>query len=256
LEQVCDILGLTIRGATPHLADEDRIRAAEDGQILDWSGRTTYWEELIQVTPGGAIHFVGALQVEFHDLHILENTFQGHRRVFMLRDSIAECEHWTTLGICPNQERLRLLLASDNATLADRDFAFEHIIDLGHSLNVGKSDASTTNCQHFHSKFLTVFGDEAVLADGLRAGFVRAMFPTDAPKSIDFITRLQAVTDRCFSRRVAWVESHGHLLEIGEEHALHSRDMADWCRQSPRHFIGWSERDFGNGKIVVGIRAI
>jgi hypothetical protein len=71
-----------------------------------------------------------------------------------------------------------------------------------------------------------------------------------------FHEHAQGVIDACFSRRAAWVDNRGNVLGVREKHNLHSRDMAEWCRQSPNHYIGWSEQDFGDGNTVVGIRAL
>jgi hypothetical protein len=80
MEQVCDILGLTLFGITPPFTEEDRVKAAEHSWILDWSGKKTYWEEQLQVTKEGGIRFVEALRSAFPDLRILEVLWQGLNR--------------------------------------------------------------------------------------------------------------------------------------------------------------------------------
>lgn len=255
MEQVCDLLGLTLFGTTPPFTEDDRVKAAEKRRILDWSGRTTYWEEELQVTKTGGERFVELLQTTFHDLCILEVEFHESKRRYVRRSSISECESMAVIGIGPIMTLVDDLLCSDDAKLADASCAFSAIIDFRFDWNRRSDREFYKNWENLNSRFFSAFGGEAILAER-NSGKISGEFSTSSPKAIEFVARLYEVIGACFSRRACWVDPQGAVLQIVDKTSLHSRDLEVWCRQSTVNYIGWAEDDFGHGKVVAGLRAL
>ena len=53
LEQVCDLAGMTIKGRSPIISAEMLEEAQNHEPVLDWSGRTTYWQPQVELTSHG-----------------------------------------------------------------------------------------------------------------------------------------------------------------------------------------------------------
>jgi hypothetical protein len=111
------------------------------------------------------------------------------------------------------------------------------------------------NYERLVRRFFDVFGENAVLSDRLH-GTLGGEFATDEVESVNFIARLYDVIDARFSRRKAWVDRQGTVLRLVDNHGLISRDLTDWCRQSTDHYVGWGEQDFGDGKVIAGLKAL
>ena len=254
MEQVCDLLGLTLFGVTPPFTEEDRIKTANHSWILDWSGRTTYWEEPLQVTKEGGTHFVEALQAAFGDVTILEVGWRQSNRVYSERGSVGECEGQATIGINADRARLQSMLSSEHVQLSELKSLFSHVVDFRFDWSRRPDREFYHNYEQFIAKFFEAFGNEAVLADR-NFGTIRGEFATNDPSSEQFVSNLYEVIEACFSRQAAWVDPQGTILRLWDKHVLHSRDLAEWCRRSPNHYISWGEKDFGNGKIIAGLKA-
>ncbi|CAH2605949.1 conserved protein of unknown function (plasmid) [Rhodovastum atsumiense] len=255
MEQVCDLLGLTFFGVTPPFTEEDRIKAADRSRILDWSGRTTYWEELLQVTKEGGTHFVKTLQAAFGDVTILEAGWRHSGHAYIERASVEECERQATIGINADRARLHSILNSEHARLSDLRDMFSHVIDFRFDWNSRSDRERYVNHKEFNSRFFEAFGNKSVLAER-NFGIISGEFATNDPNSRDFVSRLYELIDACFSRQAAWVDPQGTLLRRLDRHSFHSRDLTEWCRRSPNHYISWGDEDFGNGKIIAGLRAL
>lgn len=101
VEQACDLAGLTVRGKRLVLSEEARFEAAEHGPVLDWSGRTTYWERHFQGAPAHALHFIDTLQLRhprgvlleiyFESLPLKGKDTRGLFRACRLRNRLSEC---------------------------------------------------------------------------------------------------------------------------------------------------------------------
>ena len=61
---------------------------------------------------------------------------------------------------------------------------------------------------------------------------------------------------RAANRAILPVLCRDPILRLWDKHVLHSRDLAEWCRRSPNHYIRWGEEDFGNGKIIADLKAL
>ena len=255
MEQVCDLLGLTLFGTKPPFTEADRAKAAEQAPILDWSGRTTYLEERLQATRAGADGFVAALGAEFRDVCILEAGFDAGGRFYRKRGSASECGHVATLGLEADRGRLEALLGSGNATIVDCNAAFSHVVGFQLEWDRRPDKDRFHNYSEFHGKFFRAFGDGAVLADR-NYGSIRSEFATDGDGSAEFVRKLYEAVDACFSRRAAWVTPQGEVLQLFDKHTLHSGDLADWCRQSQGNCTSWTEKDFGAGMTIAGMKAL
>jgi hypothetical protein len=254
MEQVCDLLGLTLFGTTPPFTDDDRLKAAEKSKILDWSGKTTYWEEQLQVTREGGKRFVETLKAAFYDLVILEVSWQ-QGRTYIKRDSVDNCKYQASVGINPDPQRLMSILNAKHTQRVDLKNAFSYVINFRFDWNNRLERDRYMNYKNVNRPFFEVFGERAVLAERSR-GTVSGEFATDDPKSVVFVTRLYEVIDACFSGRAAWVDPQGTILRMFDKPSLHSRDLAEWCRRSTDHYLMWGREDFGSGQTIAGLKAL
>ncbi len=255
MEQVCDLLGLTLFGVTPPFTEEDRIKAADRDPILDWSGRTTYWEEPLQVTREGGKQFTKRIEEAFGDVSILEIGWQRSGCAYVERKSIEECESHATIGINAEPARLRSILNSERTRLLDLSDVFQHVVEFRFDWNRRPDKEFYANYQQFTSRFFGAFGDQAVLAER-NFSMVRGQFATHDANTLPFVNKLYEVIEACFARQAAWVDPQGTVLRLFDKPTLHSRDLAAWCRRSPNHYLSWGEEDFGNGKIIAGLKGL
>ena len=84
LEQACDLAGLTVRGERLVLSDEKREAAAEKSNILDWSGRTTYWVRDLVMTEDAGRCFVETLARKVGEPVFFDVTWKGGRQYRIL----------------------------------------------------------------------------------------------------------------------------------------------------------------------------
>lgn len=255
MEQVCDLLGLTLFGMTPPFTEEDRIKALDHRPIFDWSGRTTYWEELLKVTKEGGMRFVRELRAAFADVHILSINWNNGERAYVEHQNVDDCKGAMTIGINADRAGLQSILHSQHTILSDLKNSFSHVVNFGFDWDQRPDREFFANHERFNSRFYEAFGNEAVLADR-NSGKISGEFATDEPNSLRFVDRLYEVINACFARKAAWVDPHGTVLQLRDMHALYSRDLTDWCRRSSHHYLSWLEKDFGNGKVIAGLRAL
>ncbi len=140
MEQACDLAGLTVRGKRPALSEEARLEAAEDALILDWSGRTTYWERNFYFAPAHALHFVDRLQLHYPhgvllETHIKSLPLKGtkpHRlsRACSTHKRLAECpnEGMVIFGADADDEKIFTLVESSDVKLSALAAAFGHSV--------------------------------------------------------------------------------------------------------------------------------
>ncbi|MBI3198374.1 MAG: hypothetical protein HYZ40_12890 [Rhodospirillales bacterium] len=137
LEQACDLAGLTVLGKRLVLSEEKRLEAAENGPILDWSGRTTYWESNFQFAPAHALRFFDELQLRYPSGALLENyiastPLQPHSlfRGCHLHKRLSDCpsEGAVTFGGAPDNPKIIGLVESSDVKLKDLAAAFRHVV--------------------------------------------------------------------------------------------------------------------------------
>jgi hypothetical protein len=140
LEQACDLTGLTVSGRSPPLSEAQRLAAAEQEDILDWSGRTTYWRrDFFTMTKEAGQSFVTAMQQRFSNLVLLELTIAGHKRIVRRREALAACgdDGLVVLGIDADAIRLQRLVASGDVQLADIPRCFATVANFSFGRNFG-----------------------------------------------------------------------------------------------------------------------
>lgn len=136
MEQACDLAGLTVRGKRLVLSEEARLDAAEHGPILDWSGRTTYWERNFQCAPAHALHFIDALQLRyprgvlleiyFESLPLKDTDTHGLFRACRLRKRLSECPNLgvVAFGVEADDQKVAGILESRDVKLSAVATAF------------------------------------------------------------------------------------------------------------------------------------
>ena len=152
LEQVCDLIGLTVRGIKPPFTEEDRVKATEQRPVLDWSGRTTYWQELLQVTKKGTERFVETLKAVFHDVRVL--TWENADWKYTIRDSLENYQgDQAILGLYPDKVRLSSLLDADGCRIQDCKGLFSYMIRFQFDSNRRPDKEFFANYDQFNKRF-------------------------------------------------------------------------------------------------------
>lgn len=130
MEQACDLAGLTVRDKRLVLSEEKRLEAAENAPILDWSGRTTYWERDFQFAPAHALRFFDALQLRYPSGTLLENYlsstplpphsfFRGCR----LHKRLSDCPSEGAVTFCAEPDNLKIVGLTESRDVKLRDLA-------------------------------------------------------------------------------------------------------------------------------------
>jgi hypothetical protein len=247
-EQACDLAGITVRGKRPFLSPEALRVAAEKDWILDWSGRTTYWIREIQVTEKGSCSFVEALRRRFPDLRIWERWYgeaSGWHPRWRLRDTIAECEHYVTLGIGADEHRLAKFLDGDKARSTDLTMAFAHAV----SFRFNWANQNTSS----YSLIQERYPDVTCIGSRL-SGVISTEFKTGDPDGVAFVNGLIASADECFSNDMERIDlATGESLGRTSSFAWYSHDLRDWSRAEPKRYLWVGEADRGSPPSV-GLR--
>jgi len=257
LEQVCDLAGITIRGEKQFLSDAEWRAAAQEGPVMDWSGRTTYWARDVLISPEGGERLAGALAAAFPDLLILESIWLQDplRRVFQRRKTVGECKNgalfcwgaqaqksrWPAwLGGGAHDRKRKRLIAGEQVEIADLDRLFKHYL----SMRIQWNDLPPRR------DWRESLGVETPEADRmpdhielprfeLLSGF-KTKFATADPDGARIVQQLVEIIDQCFS---TWAEDvdleTGKVVGGPREMRWYSHDLRDWCEAAPNRFLFW-----------------
>jgi hypothetical protein len=194
VEQACDLAGLTVRGERLILSEERRRAAAEQRPILDWSGRTTYWERWFATTKERGLKFFDILREAHPDCLLIEMTFsQDYRRLCRLQKMLSQCgedgDGAVTLGIGAEPRRVAALLSSSDYRLADLAGAFAHTLYFGF--------------RHPDPRNRTPYPfSDAAANDGSEPiqllGNLKSQFTTGDSQARAFVEEVVAAADACF----------------------------------------------------------
>jgi hypothetical protein len=199
VEQACDLAGLTVQGERLVLSEERLRETAEERPILDWSGRTTYWERWFETTKERGLKFFDIVKKAHPDCLLIEMTFsQDYRRLCRLQETLSQCgedgDGAVTLGVGAQPRRVAALLSSSNYRLADLAGAFAH------TLYFGFRHRDPRNRPPYP------FSDAAA-GDGSAAtlllGNLKSQFTTGDPVGRAFVEEVVAAADACFPAPVA-----------------------------------------------------
>jgi hypothetical protein len=194
VEQACDLAGLTVRGERLALSEERRQEAAEQGPILDWSGRTTYWERWFETTKERGLKFFDILKEVHPDGLLIEITFsRNSRRLCRLQKMLSQCGEdgagAVTLGIGAQPQRVAALLSSSGCRLADVAGAFAHTLHFGF-----RNRDPRNRLPHPFSDTAESDGSEATPL----VGNLKSQFTTGDPRGRAFVEEVAAAADACF----------------------------------------------------------
>jgi hypothetical protein len=239
-EQVCDLTGMTIDGRPPVISPARLEEMEEDGDYLDWSGATTYWERWFTASRRGASRLAEAILHAFPTAMPMEFQVQGQSCRVKRLGTVAEFSG-VTFGIGGDASNLDRLLTSWNVRQTDLQQSFDHIIDL-------RVDAYTNPSAEEISRGV---GQPIELAKTLN-GSIRTSIRSGNDRDLDFLNGLAGIAEGCFFSNIDNIDIKKRA--ILEEHRSHwwSVDLADWCRGSPdRYLSAWrNPRD----QTYVGIR--
>lgn len=234
LEQVCDLLGMTICGERP-LLSEDKLRsAAEEEDVLDWSGRTTYWRRSLCLAESDGPSLAEAIVHLAPSPRLFGFAFEAAgtsspRRRCVLRDDVHKAPF---IGFGVDAAAFERILTRDHVSLAEVRQAFALIVNLSIGDDFPKSQLSTAAI----SKFL---GREIELAGGT-SGHVYTRFATGNSQSEQLVQQIAAIVDERFTNVLETVDLTSGFILGNTREAWYSRALADWCQAAPDRYLGVS----------------
>jgi hypothetical protein len=256
-EQVCDILGITVRGEKV-----DAPARAMGARGFDWSGRTTYWQSTHRMYPQwDAEPFIHKLCQAFPGSVLIQPSWYAGpyklrcRQIRFLMDTDA----YVVLGIGYDQTRLRGMLESDEVPIPEFESLFEF------SIEFSRAD----------SPFTDISGNSYVKQRGAdqpdldywvinhRQYRIRTEFKTADSRSHAIMRELLSIIDGYFIRGLEVVDlQSGAILreDLSDEDDTHSysKAMRDWCFAMPKRYlyVGFEDPAAGTGAQFVGMRPI
>ncbi len=125
-DQICDILGLTVKG--------QKVSAFEGrgARGFDWSGETTYWESThLMEWSGDAERFVKELSRTFPDAVLVQPVWEESAIRLKWRQIkfLMRSDENVTLGMGFNKSKLEQLLAAEEISTAEYGDVFSYRID-------------------------------------------------------------------------------------------------------------------------------
>jgi hypothetical protein len=240
LEQACDLAGLTVQGQRLELSDEARWRAADEADILDWSGRTTYWVRPVVTTEEGERAFVEALVRRFPDLHLLDIAWHDYsKRRYLRRSSVDGCKYGATLAFGGSAASLDRILTSDHVSVRDLAEAFRQTAHFGvsrHRLRRFEVRPAVDPPPSLEEQFSQTVGRPIGLADVMN-GTLTTSVATNSPEGARFLSELSTVFDAHFARDAEMVELKTATVSTASHELWYSRDLIDWCADAPDRYI-------------------
>jgi hypothetical protein len=237
VEQACDLAGITVRGERVILSEERLRAAAEEEDILDWSGNTTYWQRNLQVTKEGGQRLVETLSCSFPKFMLLEAPWDASRSVmrrrYRLREEVSQSKHGVILGFGADKRRLQALLSSDHVLLTALEDTFAHIIQFGFHWNDSPLNVRLP-------PFFDLIGRDIVLCDFRLNGRLQTKFSTADPNGTNRVEIVDLVT--------------GEVTGTAEIRSWHSNDLREWSRAAPDRYLGWSSEGTGDAVRYLGFR--
>jgi hypothetical protein len=232
LEQACDLAGLTIRGQTPILSEERRLIAAEEADIIDFSGRTTYWIRDLLVTRAGGEHFAEMLAARFPELQIFEMIWVGSSRRCVQRASLQKCERSAIFGFGVGKEASEAIISLPHVPLRNFQMAFEHVVWFTFFHNESfqpPTPIAARSTIRLDCRVSQAIGRNVIFAGSL-GGRLRTEFATADLQARKFVQDFIAVVDSCFSNKLSRVDLVSREI-IGEvdAHFWYSNDLVAWC---------------------------
>lgn len=235
LEQICDLTGITLRGAKPELSQETWRAAAEKSWVLDWSGKTTYWIADLQVTEEGGRRLVNELASAFSNMRLLE-VYWDHRgeearRRYIPRKHVSQCTRSVLIGFGADEAKLAEMFTREHVKLADLDEVFEHYMDF-------QFDWNREGTPNAGERVSAKYGRALATPDVPLTGCLETQFTTDDPRGRAYADLLVRTVQSCFSN---WAEeidlASGETLGRPAKVDWYSHDLREWCAASSGRFI-------------------
>ncbi|MBX9823543.1 MAG: hypothetical protein K2Y27_00980 [Xanthobacteraceae bacterium] len=189
LEQACDLAGLTVRGERLILSDDKRLAAAEEEDIMDWSGGTTYWVRDLAVTEKDGRRFVEALTRAIGEPVFFDATWEQRGGRFCRQYRIFAEYNGGLIGFGADRQRLEALLSRTHATIAEMKAAFAHVL----RFSARWKDLPNTNLS-----YAARFGRPIAFADARLRGRMATEFATADVGGHAFVQTVIEVADAHF----------------------------------------------------------
>jgi hypothetical protein len=257
LEQACDLAGITIRGEKPTLTEAEWRDAAEERDVMDWSGRTTYWRRDILISRKGGQRLAEALAATFPDMRIVEGTWltDPEKRVYIRRELVGECEDAVNFGFGADERALAQLTSGEHTDIAALDRAFAHHL----MMRIRWNERWPLTQNFWEARGLPV--PEAVrrpshieLPDWELNSHFDTKFKTGDPAGEQYARKLVATIETCFGRWAERVDlENGQVLGEPIELNWYSLDLLDWCSAAPHRYLFWLNAEEGSAR-KIGIR--
>jgi hypothetical protein len=234
-EQVCDVLGLTIKGQKPALSEERRLEAAEHESILDWSGRTTYWESFHHMFNDDVKLFIDDIMKAFPRSCLIQSEwFGGHKkRRYRQISFYLNSDNDLTIGIGYDKQRLEKMLSAEHVTMRESNEVFLHKIDLR---CMGRLNARTKS-------FIDSYGaDKLDLKYQLmcpRTFDLWTHFLTKDEGERAFMNELLSIINKHFFKRYQIIDLQTRsVLKVREsDDVSYSISQRDWCLGDQNRYL-------------------
>jgi hypothetical protein len=254
LEQACDLAGMTLHGERMVLLDKQLHAARSNARILDWSGRTTYWERILWVTTEAGRDAVEALARAFPEFYLVglwweraENgTSRRHCRPY--NEALSHSHAYVTWAFCRDKDRLSARLSDSDELPDELTSAVAHSVDFV----FGSDDTPPTTA---HPGDLEPPRRGLFIGDYGLLGRFWASFVTGEVSDKVFIEKVLGVVDPYFSNQVETVDlATGEVTNTVTHWKWYSIDLREWCRAEPDRYLSRFKERTGDTVRHLGVR--
>jgi hypothetical protein len=240
VEQICDLLGITINGKKPVLTEEQRLEAAERKPILDWSGRTTYWESWHYLFDEDLELLLEEIKETFPDSILVQGAFTRVGRRYRKINFFIRSDDYIRIGIGGDAKNIENMLGKPNVSIRESAEVFKYCIDFDCiDSPPGRSDMGKALIEGYNKNNLKL--DYRVICP--RHFRLKTHYLTHDKTGQKFMEELLRIIKKHFFQNYQIVNLQTKsVLKICEESETNYRNsysnrLKQWCLEKPNHYL-------------------
>ena len=227
--QLCDVLGLTVKGKALNPAE---LSASEIA--FDFSGNTTHWSYThLRVLQSDMQSFFNDLANVYPDCIFIQRAKLGSNSKYRQIPFVCDADKTVIMGIGPNRALLEKALAGDGADSKALNAAFDYSV--GFAIGNDPSKVFTRNMLDENGG--KELGLKYYIPD-FRFASMSTTYATSDEKAQSFTKILLSSVEKKFYSGAEYIDLQTNKVIVRKDDGWrYSRQLRDWCHERPDRFL-------------------
>lgn len=227
--QLCDVLGLTVKGKAQNPAELSTSEIA-----FDFSGNTTYWSYThLRVLQSDMQEFFNELANVYPDCIFIQRAELGSNSKYRQIPFVCDTDGTVKMGVSPNRALLEKALAGDGADSKALNAAFDYSV--GFAIGSDPSKVFTRNM--LDENGAKELGLKYLIPD-FRFASMSATYATSDEKAQSFAKTLLSLVEKKFYSGAEYIDLQTNkIITRKDDGWRYSGQLKDWCLERPDRFL-------------------